>query len=160
MAIKTEYLLIGLSIVLVLAIVCTIVVTTNIPQKEQQVTEPVIMAIVEDSRMLQSLPPPVAEPPKILVKPMPAKVSIPTDESIDEAIFIVSKTANANYENFVNAVPPNTAPSVPAAQNPATSVPAAQHTTHHTPHSARTSHTHHTHHTHTYLYNTHTSKYL
>ena len=125
MIFKPGYLLVGLSIFLILAIVCTIVVAVSTPQKEHQVTEPVIMAIVEDSRMLQSLPQPASEPP-IQTKPMPAKVSIPTDESIDEAIFIVSKTANANYENFVNAVPPNTAPSVPAAQNPATSVPAAQ----------------------------------
>ena len=73
----------------------------NTPQKEHQVTEPVIMAIVEDTRMLQSLPQPAAEP-TIQAKSMPAKVSIPTDESIDEAILVVSKNANANYENFAD----------------------------------------------------------
>ena len=107
MIFKPGYLLVGLSIFLILAIVCTIVVAVSTPQKEHQVTEPVIMAIVEDSRMLQSLPQPASEPP-IQTKPMPAKVSIPTDESIDEAIFVVSRTANANYENFANPLETST----------------------------------------------------
>jgi hypothetical protein len=135
MAVKAEYLLTGLSIFLILAIICTIVLTMNTPQKEQKMAEPVIMALVEDSRMLQSLPQPAAEPPKIQVKTIPARVSIPTDAGIDQAIRIVSRNAKENfaneeyenetyedyekdtYENFaVTSAPATQAPSLSAAQ--------------------------------------------
>ena len=130
MIFKADVLFSGLCVFLAIMIVVVIVSLIQSEKKEAGFKEPVTIALVEDPRTFDQKEEQEQKPVPIHVvakKQTVDIVSIPTDHSIDTAIQVVTQTANANYENFVNTLPPTTgaAPSVPAAPKPAASLPAA-----------------------------------